>query len=113
MCPEKGNEAGEGSGEQVLEGVAKGTGVVCLERRRLGGDLIALCKYPKGGGRLVGVGLLSKITGDRTRGNSLNIHLGRFRLDIRKNFFTERVVDGQTLDQIAQEGHGITIPGGL
>jgi len=27
-CPEKGNEAGEGSREQVLRGVADGTGVV-------------------------------------------------------------------------------------
>jgi len=63
-----------------------------VEQSRLRGELIAAFQYLKGAYRKEGDNLSSKVCSDRTRSNGFELREGRFRLDIRKKFFTMRVV---------------------
>jgi len=80
-------------------------GLFSLERRRLQGDLIVAFQYLKGAYKKDGDNVFNKACYDRTGRNDFKLRQGRFRLDIRKKFFT--------LEWVAQRCSGDPIPGNI
>ena len=63
-----------------------------LDWRRLQGDLIAALQYLKGAYRQEEDQFFTQLDSDRAKGNGFKLTEGRFRLDVRKEFFTQRAM---------------------
>ncbi|GAB0175594.1 hypothetical protein GRJ2_000024600 [Grus japonensis] len=82
----------KGLNGQTYEEQLRSLGLFSLEKRRLRGDLITAYTFLKGSSEREGTDLLSLMTSDRTQGNGMKLHQGKFRLNIKKGFFTESMV---------------------
>ena len=68
-------------------------GLYSLEFRRLRGDLIEIYKIMKGLDRVEAARLFPLAMETRTRGHSLKIRGSQFKTELRRNFFSQRVVN--------------------
>ena len=82
-------------------------GLYC-PKRKIWGDLIAIFQYQKGAYGQAGEELLLRTGSNSTRGNGFKLEEDRFRLDIRKKFFTVKVVE-----HVAQCGYGCPFSEGI
>ena len=74
------------------EGRLKELGLFNQEKRRLQGNLIVTFQYLKRAYKQEGNQLFIWVDSDSTKGSVFKLMEGRFRLDVRGKFFTERVM---------------------
>jgi len=82
-----------------------------LEKRRLQGDLIAAFQYLKEAYKKAGEGRFTASCCDRTRDNGFKLKESRFRLAVKKKFFTVRVV--RPWHRLHRKSCGCLIPGSV
>ena len=89
--PEKGMRLIRGLEHFAYEDRLRKLGLLCLEKRRLSGDLTA-ASVSEGACREGGEGLFIRDYSDRTRSNGCKLKGEKQRLDMRKKLSTMRVV---------------------
>ena len=88
----EGNKNGQRAGAPLLGGKAEKVGAVQPGEEKGPGRSYCSLPVPEMACKKAGEGLFTRACSDKTRGNGFKLKGGRFRLDIRKKFFTLRVV---------------------
>jgi hypothetical protein len=83
----------EGCRKLTYEDRLRRTGLTTLEERRTRGDLIEVFKMLKGLNKVDYKCFFQLAKSERTRGHVLKLAKARFNLEIRKNYFSQRVVN--------------------
>ena len=83
----------KGLRERSYEERLKETGLFSLRRRRLRGDIIEMFRIYKGIDKVDFRELFSPNNEDRTIGHKAKVYKKRSRLEVYRNFFTNRVID--------------------
>jgi len=90
--PEEGYKNDQTDGTTLLGEKAESWGCSAWRRESVKVDLIAAFQYLKGTYKKAGEGLLTRACSDKTRDKDFKRKADGFILDIRKKFFTVRVV---------------------
>jgi len=69
--------------------MTKDSGFVSFGEKEAEGNLIAFCSFLRRGSGEGGAELFSLLFSDRTRGRGSKRHQGRFRLGVKKHFFSQ------------------------
>jgi ribonuclease P/MRP protein subunit RPP40 len=86
----------------------KVTGLTSLENRRTRGDMIEVFKTLKGINKIEGNRFFVMANNNRTRGHRFKLVKARCRLDIRKNFFSQRVINSwNSLPEVVVEADSV------